>query len=260
MIMSGEIYMAAAAALAYEKRMEVIANNLANVNTAGFKRDDVAFQAYLSSASGAAAPVYPPYPAAQAGASFWVSYESRTDFSPGPLQQTGNTFDLALNGNGFFSVESPDGGVYTRRGNFTLSPEGVLVTQEGWPVQGTSGEIRVEGRNAGPSGLDFSVGEDGTVRVNGRDVGRLRIENFPDAGSLVKIGHGYFKPTGAAAAAEPLEEVRIAQGFLEMSNVEAVRAMTEMIEILRGYESYQRVIRAVDEANAKNINEVGRTS
>lgn len=257
--MSGEIYMAAAAALAYEKRLEVIANNLANVNTAGFKRDDVAFQAYLSSAESTAAAVYPPYPPAQAGASFWVTYASRTDFSPGPLQQTGNRLDLALNGKGFFSVESPDGPVYTRRGNFTLSPEGVLVTQEGWPVQGTSGEIRLEAGNAGPSGLEVTVGEDGTVRVGGRDAGRLRIEDVTDTGSLLKIGHGYFKPTDAAGATEP-EMIRVAQGFLEMSNVEAVRAMTEMIEILRGYESYQRVIRSVDEANAKSINEVGRTS
>jgi flagellar basal-body rod protein FlgG len=257
--MSGEIYMAAAAALAYEKRLEVIANNLANVNTAGFKRDDVAFQAYLSSAEGVSAAVVPPYPSTQAGASFWVSYASRTDFSPGPLQQTGNRLDLALNGKGFFSVESPEGTVYTRRGNFTLSPEGVLVTQEGWPVQGASGELRLDAGNSGPGGLDVSVGEDGTVRVNGRDVGRLRIEDFSNPSSLTKIGHGYFRPADAGAAAAP-ENARIAQGFLEMSNVEAVRAMTEMIEILRGYESYQRVIRSIDEANAKSINEVGRTS
>jgi flagellar basal-body rod protein FlgG len=257
--MSGEIYMAAAAALAYEKRLEVIANNLANVNTAGFKRDDVAFQAYLSSAENTAAAVHPPFPAAQAGASFWVTYESRTDFSPGPLQQTGNRLDLALNGNGLFSVESPEGPVYTRRGNFALSPEGVLVTQEGWPVQGTGGEIRLDANNGGPGGLDVSVGEDGTVRVNGREVDRLRIEGFTDTGSLIKIGHGYFTPAEGAEASAP-DDVRVAQGFLEMSNVEAVRAMTEMIEILRGYESYQRVIRSIDEANAKSINEVGRTS
>lgn len=256
--MSGEIYMAAAAALAYEKRLEVIANNLANVTTAGFKRDDVAFQAYLTSAESVATAIDLPYPDGQAGESFWVTYESHTDFSPGPLQQTGNRLDLALNGKGFFSVESPEGPVYTRRGNFRLSPEGVLVTQEGWPVQGTGGEIRLEASGAGPSGLEVSIGEDGTVRVNGRDVGRLRIEDV--AGGLLKIGQGYFAAADAAAVPAPPEEVRVAQGFLEMSNVEAVRAMTEMIEILRGYESYQRVIRSIDEANAKSINEVGLTS
>jgi flagellar basal-body rod protein FlgG len=257
--MSGEIYMAAAAALAYEKRLEVIANNLANVNTAGFKRDDVAFQAYLTSATGEQQPVQPPYPAPQAGSRFWIAYQSRTDFTPGPLKQTGNVFDLAFNGKGFFTVESPEGVVYTRRGNFTLSPEGVLVTQEGWPVQGAGGEIRVDGRTAGPGGLEFSVGEDGAVRVNGKDVGRMRIEDFPQPGSLDKTGQGYFRPAGGEGG-EPLADFSIAQGFLEMSNVEAIQSMVEMIEILRGYESYQRVIRAVDEANAKSINEVGRTS
>jgi flagellar basal-body rod protein FlgF len=256
--MSGEIYMAAAAALAYEKRLEVIANNLANVTTAGFKRDDVAFQAYLTSAENVATAIDLPYPSGQAGESFWVTYASHTDFSPGPMQQTGNRLDLALNGKGFFSVESPDGPVYTRRGNFRLSPEGVLVTQEGWPVQGTGGEIRLDASGGGPSGPEVSVGEDGTVRVNGRDVGRLRIEEV--SGGLLKIGQGYFTPADAAAVPAPSEEVRVAQGFLEMSNVEAVRAMTEMIEILRGYESYQRVIRSIDEANAKSINEVGLTS
>jgi len=251
------MWAAASGMQAQSMNIDVIANNLANVATAGFKRDDVAFQAYLTSADAVATAVDPPYPTGQAGESFWVTYESRTDFSPGPLQQTGNRLDLALNGTGFFSVESPDGPVYTRRGNFRLNSEGVLVTQEGWPVQGTGGEIRLDATGAGPSGPEVSVGEDGTVRLDGRDIGRLRIEEV--AGGLLKIGQGYFKPADAAAVPAPSEDGRVAQGYLEMSNVEAVRAMTEMIEILRGYESYQRVIRSIDEANAKSINEVGQT-
>lgn len=258
--MPGEIYMAAAAAIAYEKRLEVIANNLANVNTAGFKRDEVAFQAYLTSAEGQAQAVQPPYQTPPSGSQFWISYESRTDFSPGPIKMTGNPLDVAMNGKGFFSVESPNGTVYTRRGNFTLSSEGTLVTQEGWPVQGEGGgEIRIEGRNGGPNGNQVSIGRDGTVQVNGRMVGRLNVEDFPQPGSLTRTEKGYFKTAGGAAG-EPVEEVNVAQGFLEMSNVEAVHGMVEMIEILRGYESYQRVIRAVDDVNAKSISEVGRTT
>ncbi len=258
--MPGEIYMAAAAALAYEKRLEVVANNLANVNTAGFKRDEVAFQAYLTSAEGQVQSLQPPYAAPTAGSSFWISYESRTDFSPGPLKMTGNPLDVALNGKGFFSVESPSGTVYTRRGNFTVNSEGSLVTQEGWPVQGEGGsEIRIEGRNAGPNGLEVSIGRDGTVQVNGRQVGRLNVEDFPNAGSLSRTEKGYFKAVGGAAG-EPVEDIGVSQGYLEMSNVEAVHGMVEMIEILRGYESYQRVIRAVDDVNSKSISEVGRTT
>jgi flagellar basal-body rod protein FlgG len=201
--------------------------------------------------------VSPPYPALSSGADFWISYQSRTDLTPGPLMSTGNPFDLALNDKGFFTVEAPEGTVYTRRGNFTLNAEGLLVTQEGWPVQAESGEIRVEGASRVPGAPSFTVGPDGTVAVNGRELGRLRIEDVP-AERLVKHAQGYFKDSGEGG--ESLENVSLAQGFLEMSNVQGVQGMVEMIEILRGYESYQRVIRAVDEMNSKSINEVGRTS
>jgi flagellar basal-body rod protein FlgG len=177
--------------------------------------------------------------------------------TPGALSQTANPFDLALNGKGFFSVESPEGTVYTRRGNFTLNAEGLLVTQEGWPVQAEGGDIRVEGAGNPTKQPSFSIGEDGTVRVNGRLAGRLRIEDVPIE-RLTKTGQGYFKASGEGG--EPPESVRIAQGFLEMSNVQAVQGMVEMIEIVRGYETYQRVIRTVDEVNSKSINEVGRTT
>jgi len=257
--MSGDIYLAASAALAYEKRLEVVANNLANLNTAGFKRDNVSFQAYMLNNAGSPAPVSPPYPQAASPESFWVEYNSRTDFSPGFLRQTGNPFDLAINGKGFFSVQSPDGELYTRRGNFSLSQEGMLVTQEGWSVMGDGGEIRVAVGNSNRRALDVTVGEDGVLQVNGSKVGRLRVSDFPTPDSLTKVNGCYFKPGSGQGAPEPMEDSRISQGFLEMANVEAVQLMTEMIEIHRGYESYQRVIRAIDDLNSKSINDVGRT-
>ncbi len=256
--MSGDIYLAASAALAYEKRLETTANNLANINTAGFKRDQVAFQAYMLSAAGTPVPVQPPFTAAGATESFWVEYRSHTDFSPGPQRRTGNPLDLSLNGKGFFNVQSPEGTLYTRRGNFTLDPEGMLVTQEGWPVMGDGGEIRVEGGGAERMAREITVGEDGTVHVNGSAVGRLLISASDDPGGLTKIGGCYFKAEGAEPV--PLEDASVAQGYLEMANVEAVQMLTEMIEIMRGYESYQRVIRTIDELNAKSIADVGRTS
>lgn len=258
--MSGDIYMAAQGALAFEKRMEVLANNLANVNSAGYKRDEVSFQAYILSAEGQAQAVQPPYPESGQAAALWIEYGSYTDFTPGAMRMTGNRFDLALNGTGFFGVQAPEGVLYTRRGNFTLNADGTLVTQEGWPVLGDGGEIRVDGGGAGRKALEFSVAEDGTVSVNGNGAGRLRIENFANTAELLKTGNGYFKPASEASAPEPIENPSVAQGFLEMSNVEAVRAMTEMIEILRGYESYQRVIRSIDDLNAKSTNEIGRTA
>lgn len=255
--MSGEIYMAAAAALAYEKRLEVTADNLANLQTTGFKRQAVSFRAYALDAENNAREVFPPYPAVSDASRFWVAYEARVDPAAGPLRQTGNPLDLALNGPGFFAVESPEGIRYTRRGNFTLNAEGVLVTQEGWPVQGEGGEIRLEGGRAAGGRAMISVGRDGTVRVDDRDVGRLRIEDIP-AAALARAGNGYFLPPPGGGL--PLEAADVAQGFLEMSNVDAVRGMVEMIEILRGYESYQRLMRAVDEMNAKSVNELGRSA
>jgi flagellar basal-body rod protein FlgF len=257
--MSGDIYLAASAALAYEKRMEVVANNLANLNTAGFKRDNVSFQAYMLDNTGSSRPVNPPYPQTASPESFWVEYKGWTDYSQGALQQTGNPFDLALEGKGFFSVQSPDGELYTRRGNFCLNPDGVLVTQEGWPVMGDGGEIRVAAGNSDRRALEVTVGEDGVLQVNGTKVGRLQVSDFSAPDSLIKVNGCYFKSGSSQAAPEPMEDCRISQGFLEMANVEAVQAMTEMIEINRGYESYQRVIRSIDELNSQSINEVGRT-
>jgi flagellar basal-body rod protein FlgG len=257
--MSGEIYMAAAAAVAYEKRLEIVANNLANVNTAGFKRDEVSFQAYLRSDTGAAVAVSPPYPGPGQAGPFWVDYRSRTDFSPGPLKPTGGAMDLAVNGKGFFSIQAPEGVVYTRRGNFSLNAEGVLVTQEGWPVMGENGEIRVGGAGAGRSAPEFSVAEDGSMSANRAALGRLRIVDVAEPETLVKTGDGYFRPATGDVDEQPLENVRVAQGFLEMANVETIKMMVEMMEILRGYESYQRTMRSVDETNAKSISELGRT-
>ncbi|MCU0560743.1 MAG: flagellar basal-body rod protein FlgF [Desulfobacterales bacterium] len=257
--MSGDIYLAASAAMAYEKRLETVANNLANINTAGYKRDQVSFQAYMMSAAGAPVPVQPPFPSAARADSFWVELRSHTDFSPGSLRQTGNPLDVSINGKGFFNIQSPEGTVYTRRGNFTLDAEGVLVTQEGWPVLGDGGEIRVDGGGRERTAIAVTFGEDGTVQVNGSTVGRLQISEFADATGLTKLSGCYFKAADAGEEAAPLEDPRLAQGFLEMANVEPVQMLTEMIEILRGYESYQRVMRSVDELNAKSIAEVGRT-
>ncbi|MFO7707959.1 MAG: flagellar basal-body rod protein FlgF [Desulfobacterales bacterium] len=257
--MSGDIYLAASAALAYEKRLETVANNLANINTTGFKRDQVSFQAYVLSDASLPVPVQPPFPTATAAESFWVELRSHTDFSPGALRQTGNPLDVSLNGKGFFNVQSPEGTLYTRRGNFTLNAEGVLVTQEGWPVLGDGGELRLDGARAGRTALEVTIGEDGTVQVNGSKVGRLQISDIADSAGLAKLNGCYFKPSGDGVDAAPVEDARVAQGFLEMANVEAVQMLTEMIEIMRGYESYQRVIRSIDELNAKSIAEVGRT-
>jgi flagellar basal-body rod protein FlgG len=258
--MTGEIYMAATGALAYEKRLGILSNNLANVNTVGFKQDKSRFQKYfltelsqnkLNRAAGGKP---------SQASSFWFRMSTYTDLTPGPMRETGNRFDLAINGNGFFCVQTPRGIQYTRRGDFGINAEGTMVTQEGWPVLGEGGEITIESEAdvSDPQRHEFIVDDQGNVAVDGNTVGKLRIVDFADADALKKIGDTYFRPRAATMAGTEATDYRISQGMLEHSNVNAVKMMTELIEVHRGYESYQKIIRSVDEVNSKTINEVGK--
>ncbi len=256
--MSGEIYMAAVGALAYEKRLQIISNNLANSNTVGYKQDHGQFQ--ILDVSGL------PQESTQNGdllntsqaEQFWNQFKVYTDHSSGSLKNTDNDFDLALVGNGFFCVQTPDGIHYTRKGDFTLNAEGVLVTRNGWPVLGESGEVSVESRENPNLHKKFSVDEEGNISVDGDPVDRLRLVDFPQPYNLTKVGEALFKAKDFGPGEIQAEDVRVSQGFIELSNVDAVNMMTKMIEVLRGYETYQKIIRSVDEVNSRAINEIGK--
>jgi len=155
-------------------------------------------------------------------------------------------------------VQTPDGVMYTRRGDFTVSADEVLVTQEGWPVLGKGGEIQIKLSKASDAKREFSISEDGTVTVDGSEVDRLRVVDFTQSHALEKAGHNYYRALKPRSLEELDEDLRVSQGFLELSNVDTIRMMTEMIEVLRGYESYQKMMRSVDDMNAKLINDVGR--
>ena len=260
--MSGSIYMAASGALAYGTRLEILSNNIANVNTVGFKQDKTQFQQYFSSALENSNMQTPANTDTSQATEFWFELSTHTDHSTGPLKQTGNRFDMAITGNGFFCIQTPDGIQYTRRGDFAMDPIGNLVTQEGWPVLGEGGEITVESQAdfGDIDGHEILIHEDGTVEVDGNSVGKLRIVEFSDPQLLTKAGNTNFMTSSDTAAESPAANYRISQGMVELSNVDAVRMMTELIETLRGYESYQKVIRSIDEVNSSAINEVGNTS
>jgi flagellar basal-body rod protein FlgG len=123
---------------------------------------------------------------------------------------------------------------------------------------GESGEISVKDQENPQRHKKFSVDEEGNISVDGNQIDRLQLVDFQPPYNLSKVGEALFKPTGSQPAEIQTADVRVSQGFLELSNVDAVKMMTEMIEVLRGYESYQKIIRSVDEVNSRAINEIGK--
>ncbi len=235
------LYVAAEGMTARQKAQDVLASNLANVNTSGFKADrpvfETALQRTLYRVEGAFSQ---PIGTLSAGARLTTTY---TDLQPGPLMRTGNPLDLAIEGDGYFTVQTPNGIRYTRNGAFALNAEGTLVTREGFPVLGEQGAIRV------PHGATLQIGEDGVIRVEGKAVERLRIVQ----GAMRKDADGWL-----VGNATPLPNPRLAIGTLEGSNVNLVREMVEMIEHLRAYETHQKIIHAQDETLGRAISEIAR--
>jgi len=242
--MSGAIYQAASGALLQQMRLELLSNNLANVDTAGYKSDKAVFRltpdqtdATPTHTPGRLSPYAPPM-------------EAVVDYAQGQLSQTGNPLNLAIIGKGFFEIQGPSGPLYTRNGNFSVNEDGVLSTSQGFPVLGQSGQIDIEtGR--------LEVNGQGEVYVDGELVDTLKVVGFNARTNLHKAGNTLFAPTQEDRGQPLSEGYQIAQGFVEGSNVNAVRTMTEMIETLRIFEAYQKVMRAVDDSTAKTVNEVG---
>lgn len=247
--MSDAVEGAVTGAMIQQMRLNQLSNNLANVNTVGFKRDRV-FE--LPDDVEPGLPLeYPSYgidPGLAPFASLPVS--TTTDFSQGALSQTGNPLDLALEGEGFFAVQTPAGIRYTRNGEFSVNAEGVLVTHDGNPVQGQEGEIRVE------SGT-VTIGETGQILVNGQEAGNLRIVEFAEGTRFLKEGETLLVPENAGDTGTAAERTRVHQGYVEKSNVDPVLSMTEMIDVIRGFESYQKVIQTLDEMTGQAL-QVGR--
>lgn len=250
------IFAAASGALVQEMRLEVLTNNLANIDTVGYKGDRAVFSNYLDSAS--ASDILP-----TAGTndlalnnSTMVKFEgTQTDYSGGSIKQTNNQLDFALEGDGFFCIESEDGiQRFTRKGNFKLGESGDLVTQDEKPVLGSSG------RGITISGSELSVDEKGNIMVDGAIVDSLKIVDFNRPYSLIKVGDSAFMPADVSISEKEAEGTKVRQGAVELSNVNPVSLMTEMIEVHRAFESYQKIIRSMDEIISKSINEVGRSS
>lgn len=235
------VFVALSGALAQEKRMELLSDNLANVNTAGFKKQNAVF-----------ADSFPAVMSRMSPRVYSTIDDIVTDMTPGVLEKTDRSLDMAIEGDGFFVVETPQGNRYTRDGSFTISSNGVLMTREGFPLVGEQGEISL-------TGSDIAVDPDGTIENNGIAAGRLKLVTFKDTSGLMREGHMFAQRVDASTVEVPVgPETRVIQGYVESSNVNAVRAMTEMIEAMRSYETHAKMIKTMDDMTRRAIDEVGR--
>jgi flagellar basal-body rod protein FlgG len=234
------------------KRLDVIANNLANTTTSGFKRDRLAFETQLQQAEAATASV----PGGGDAIPKFSGDLFYTDFTPGPLQHTGNRFDFAIEGDGFIEVTTPEGPAYTRQGNFRLDSEGRLVTATGNPL---SPEIVIP-----PSATNITVGSDGTVsafmpgETTAVTVGTLQIVDFAKPYNLQKKGDSLFVPKDPQDTPQPATNATLAQGVLEGANVSAISEMVMMIENSRYFEACSKVVKSFDDMASKAANDLGK--
>lgn len=253
--------------MAQSAKLDTIANNLANVNTAGFKRDSQLFREYLTSYEKEPGTItVPRVPASiesfydhQGGDKSYVDMNGTfTDFTQGALKSTGNKLDLAIEGDGLFEVGSPEGARFTRSGSFSIDGDGRLVTKQGLPVlrEGTgdaaSREIRVtQGQG------NLSISSNGEIFEGAQSIGKLSVVKIDKKDGLQKVGQSlYALRENLEPQVTPAAEAKVHQGFLEGSNVNIVREMTDMITATRVFESTQKAIQAYDQMASKAVNDV----
>lgn len=218
-----------------EQRLNQVTNNLANVDTPGFKKETVTFDEML-------------YQANRFRQRVGKGLRINTVHQQGVVQKTDAPLDLAISGEGFFRVQTPAGVRHTRAGNFQRNNEGLLVTANGYPVLGEGGPITITGNKV-------DVARDGRLSVDGVQVNRLTVVTA-EPKALKKEGENLFRlADGAAEEASP--NFQLLQGHLEKSNVNTVTEMTEMIDLYRAYEGQQKMIRAGDDLDDLAVRKVG---
>lgn len=251
--MASGIFSSLSGGLAKQQHLDIIANNLANVNTNGYKEDKVSFRVLDAEPHKRATPPIPPdnykidpslFPLVGNDIKHSTIGAVTTDFSPGALKKTDNVLDIALGAKGFLKLETEAGAAYTRQSTYTMGQNGVLVTPQGHPLQGEKGAIFLTSAN-------FNINEQGDVFQDGKLIDRLVVVDFIDPQKLQKIGASNFIHNGAPDNLVPAKEREIHQGFVETSNVNTMRNLTEMIVAQRSYEAYQKAIKAHDDIMGK---------
>ncbi|MCB0345859.1 MAG: flagellar hook-basal body protein [Bdellovibrionales bacterium] len=242
------LYTAASGGLARTRELDIVSNNLANVNTVGFKAQRIITH-QQSFSDTLASTLSDNDPSAQGDFDRTpgvVTAGTVTDFSQGPIRNTENPLDVALTQpNTFFVVNTPEGETYTRAGNFTLDAERNLVTADGMAVSGGGGQITL------PPGK-VTIRDNGAITVEGEQVAALRVVRIDDLKSLERTDGARFKLAGGGQA-EGIDNPRVIPGAVEMPNFNVVEAMVQMIDTQRAFESYQKSVRTIDELNEESL-------
>jgi len=236
---------------------DIIANNLANINTPGFKQTLVSFKDIkeLDANQIDAAKGYNKTKIGNLSAGSLLD-STVFDFKQGSIKQTGNPLDLAINGDGFFVVKTPEGEAYTRNGSFIRRDDGIITTVDGYQLIGESGNpINFNINNT--KGQEIKIGKDGTVLIGKEIMDKLKIVDFTDKKNLEAQGNSLFKPANNEA---PIKAAgfEVNQGSLEMANSNAIESMVNSIHGMRTYETLAKVIETDNRTLSKTVNEVGR--
>ena len=245
-----------------QKRLDVISNNMANASTTGYKKQNVTSQSFddelavrINDNNRDTTSKYP-IGYMNLGVKIGETYH---DFSQGSLRETGNTYDLALSGDGFFTIQTTNkqgetSTKYTRDGSFTVNTEGYLVTKDGDYVLDTNGErIQIPGAQ---TAQNVVFDQNGNILVDGQQVATLGIAAFENPQALLLYGENMYEATDAAGLQASTAMVN--QGYLEMSNTNVVEEMVDMITITRAYEAGRKMIQTVDGSLQKAVNEIGK--
>jgi flagellar basal-body rod protein FlgF len=234
--------------LASYRAMDVIANNIANASTPGFKREAAKFEEFVTMMRPAEG---------QTGlqpVSFVKDAGVMRDSSQGNLEQTGATYDVAVNGAGYFAVQTPTGLRYTRDGHFSLDNNGTLVTSQGFQVQGDGGPILIT-----PNDGEINIAPDGTISsvVNGigNQLAKLKVVEFPDPSALTKLGANLYSTTQTATTSTT---ATVRQGMLEASNVQPIIEISHMIEVMRAYEATASLSKSQEDLMRQAIDQLGQ--
>lgn len=240
------IYTASMAMTPLMDKQDQIANNLANVQTTGFKQSGTfikTFQKYLANDQ------HQPFVNSQT-----KTDQTYIDYSAGTMQKTDSPLDMYLQGSGFFTVMTPNGVRFTRNGNFSLDADGFVVTNDGSKVLGKEGYIKVNKEQNSP----VVITESGEVLQNDISLGTLRISDFKKPYELVREGNSYLQPYSPDAKVGNSSSFAVKQGFLESSNVNIIQNMVSMISAYRNFEADQKALLAQDETLDKAANQVGK--